>query len=86
MQPGKGMKGEGQFTLGYGTSAVACVHPNCHCPADPSDPEGYCSPYCSAADHTDPESGGCSCGHHQCRLPLSPHGLEEEVKTAIGPV
>lgn len=69
-----------------GRIARFCNHPNCNCPADSHDPDLYCSPYCSAADHTDPGSGGCSCGHDRCRPLLSPHRLEDEVKTAIGPV
>ena len=69
-----------------GTTSVQCKQPTCGCPGE-SNLRGYCSPYCSAADHTDVQQGACSCGHRACvaqqQSVLRKRG--RETKIAIGP-
>ena len=61
-----------------------CAHPSCACAAEQAD--GYCSPYCAGADHSDPETGACACGHQACvedQQGEPPHS-RSETKTSIG--
>lgn len=63
---------------------AGCRHPSCGCAAEQAD--GYCSGYCAAADHSDPETGACACAHEACMADQqgAPPHARDETKISIG--
>jgi hypothetical protein len=44
-----------------------CTHPGCHCRADTSRNDGFCSDHCARAGRAASGGANCGCGHAACR-------------------